>query len=70
MLVLVVYECDNGENCHCHRREWQEVEELEVADGTDLSAYVKQLDLEARQSTAGCRNSVSAAYVIASCIQL
>ena len=52
MKYIIVKHCDNGERCHCHRQEWDEViideysdeyskEEMETVDKGVLKEYSK-----------------------------
>jgi len=70
MKILIIYNCSNGENCHCHRREWEETD-IEYCDG-DAKEFIEQKKKETEKNYRdncarriyGGRFEIVAAYVI------
>lgn len=40
MDLLIIYECNNGENCHCHRQEWKDMDIISCVDEKDAKKTI------------------------------
>lgn len=67
-MFLIIFDCDNGENCHCHRRMWEETELFDDCDNEEDAKLTlecsKELLKKDIKNRVGCRTGISAAYLI------
>lgn len=66
--ILVVYDCNNGYQCSCCRRDWEETETYEVEDDVVGKEFVDNLRKNLVHEYNYGRQDIVSAYVISEVI--